>query len=420
MRTVRRRPSPLHHTSMFQFRQPAFWLYAAVVALTGWSTLVEQGLFRQISPAGWALSWALMLLYAAPVVVVILVLDLYEREPTSLLVGALLWGGVAATTLAGIANGGWGLVVADLGGPAFAAKWTAALTAPFVEETLKGLGVVLIYLIARDEVDDVMDGFVYGALVGLGFAVVEDVFYFMAVFGGRPAGVLQGFFLRVLASGLYSHVLYTGLVGMGIGYVVSRRDDTPRARRLAVATGLCAIAVFGHFLWNSPLLDLFPPPPWTGTDLLVVLLAAAVKGLPLLLFVGVAVSLARGRERRWLHGVLAGEVGSGGITARELADLEDPRRRRRARRAMRARAGDRAGRLLGRLQREQVQLASLRGAVARDDDPALVDQRAYCRSMRDALMALPGAAPAEIEDGPPPGDARPGTVPPGPVPGPDR
>ena len=147
----RRRPSPLSHTSLFQLRQPAFWLYAAIVALTGWATLVQQGLFRQISPEGWALSWALMLLYAAPVVTVILVLDLYEREPTSLLVGALVWGGVAATTLAGVANGGWGLVVADLGGPAFAAKWTAALTAPFVEETLKGLGVVLIYLIARGE-----------------------------------------------------------------------------------------------------------------------------------------------------------------------------------------------------------------------------------------------------------------------------
>ncbi len=397
MRVERRRPSPLSHTSLFQVRQPAFWLYAAIVALTGWATLVQQGLFRQISPEGWALSWALMLLYAAPVVAVILVLDLYEREPTSLLVGALVWGGVAATTLAGIANGGWGLVVADLGGPAFAAKWTAALTAPFVEETLKGLGVVLTYLIARGEVDDVMDGFVYGALVGLGFAVVEDVFYFMAVFGGRPAGVLQGFFLRVLSSGLYSHVMYTGLVGMGVGYVVSRRDDTPRGRRLAVAAGLCAIAVFGHFLWNSPLLDLFPPAPWTGTDLLLVPLAAAVKGVPLLLFVGVAVSLARGRERRWLHGMLAGEVGSGGITARELADLEDPRRRRRARRAMRARAGDRAARLLGRLQREQLELASLRAAVARDDDPALVEERAFCRSLRDALMAVPGAAPAQVE-----------------------
>jgi RsiW-degrading membrane proteinase PrsW (M82 family) len=377
----------------------------AILALTGWSTLVQQGVFRQMSPAGWTLSWGLLLLYAGPVVVVVLLLDLYEREPTSLLVAALLWGAVAATTLSGIANGGWGLVVADIGGPAFAAKWTAALTAPLVEEILKGLGVVLIYLIARSEVDDVLDGFVYGALVGLGFAVVEDVFYFMAVFGGRPGGVLQGFLLRVLASGLYSHVLYTGLVGMGVGVVVSRRDDTPLRRRLWIAAGLTAIAILGHFLWNSPLLDLFPASPWSGADLLVVPVAAAVKGAPLLAFVVIAVRLARRRERRWLHGVFAAEVGGDGITEGELADLEDPRRRRRARAAMRARAGERAAGLLARLQREQVSLAMVRARVAREDDPALVEQREYCRSLRDALMAMPGAAPAEAT-GPAPGPPR--------------
>ena len=117
-----------------------------------------------------------------------------------------------------------------VGGPEFAARWTAALTAPFVEEILKGLGVVLIYLIAPDEFDDMMDGFVYGAVCGLGFAVVEDVFYFMGVFGGHPNGVLQGFFVRVVSSGLYSHVLYTGLVGMGIGYFVSRGAPAVRSR----------------------------------------------------------------------------------------------------------------------------------------------------------------------------------------------
>jgi protease PrsW len=397
-----RRPPPrrhaLHHTTLFQLRQPAFWLFAAILALTGWSTLVEQGVFRQISPAGWVLSWALLLLYAAPVVAVVLLLDLYEREPASLLIGALLWGGVAATTLSGIANGGWGLVIANLGGPAFAAKWTAALTAPVVEETLKGLGVVLLYLIARSEFDDVLDGFVYGALVGLGFAVVEDVFYFMAVFGGRPSGVLQGFFLRVVASGLYSHVLYTGLVGMGIGVVVSRRDDAPLGRRLGIAAALTATAVLGHFLWNSPLLDFFPAAPWTGADYLVIPLATGVKGLPLLGFVGLAVTLARRRERRWLRAALAEEVGSSGITERELDDLEDPGRRRHARKTMRARAGDRAAALLARLQREQVNLAMVRTRVARDDDPAVIDQREYCRSLRAALMAMPGAAPAVPPD----------------------
>ena len=152
--------SPLHHARFFQPHAPAFWLYVVVVALTGIVAVGEQNLFREMSPGGWALSWGLVILYAAPVALLIYVLDLYEREPIPLLVAAFVWGAVAATTLSAIGNAGWGVVVARVGGPEFASRWTAALTAPFVEEILKGIGVVLIVLIARDEVDDVMDGFV--------------------------------------------------------------------------------------------------------------------------------------------------------------------------------------------------------------------------------------------------------------------
>ena len=49
------------------------------------------------------------------------------------------------------------------------------------------------------------------------------------------SGILQGFFVRVVASGLYSHVLYTGLVGMGIGYFVSRRQRRPSDQSLEAA-----------------------------------------------------------------------------------------------------------------------------------------------------------------------------------------
>ncbi|MGZ4147308.1 MAG: PrsW family intramembrane metalloprotease [Actinomycetota bacterium] len=392
---TRGRPSPLADGTIFQPRRPAFWVYLAILAATGFVLFGEQSFFHRMSPVGWLLSWALLAIYALPVFLLVYLLDLYEREPLSLVIGALLWGAIAATTLAGYANDGWGLVVARVGGPAFAARWTAALTAPFVEEMLKGLGVVLIYLIAPGEVDDMMDGFVYGAVCGLGFAVVEDVFYFMGVFGGRPSGVLKGFFVRVVASGLYSHVLYTGLVGMGIGYVVSRRERRPLGRRVAVVAGLSAVAVLAHFLWDSPLLDLFPARPWSGTDWLVIPLATAVKGLPLLVFVVVAVVLARRRERKWLETALAGEVGASGVSAAELLVLERPKRRRAAVRDMRRRAGPRAGALLRRLHREQVTLAMIRSKVAVDDDPGLVAQRAYCGSLRDALRAIPGAAPAD-------------------------
>jgi protease PrsW len=386
--------STLHHARFLQPRLPAFWLYASVVALTAIVAIAEQNLFRELSPGGWALSWVLVLLYAAPVAILIYLLDLYEREPIPLLVASFVWGAVAATTLAAIANAGWGIVVARLGSPEFASRWTAALTAPFVEEILKGVGIVLIVLIARDEVDDVMDGFVYGALCGLGFAIVEDVFYFVAVFGGDVGGVFQGFFIRVIASGLYSHVLYSGLVGMAIGIVVSRRDDRPLRARLLPAAALTGAAVLGHFLWNSPILEFFPPHPWDGAEWFVIPLATAVKGLPLLFFVVIAVRLAHERERRWLRTTLAAELDGDVLTDDELAILLSPMRRRRARRAMRERAGERAARLLRRLQREQVNLAMVRSRVRSDADPALVGQRAVCRSLHDALDAIPGAASA--------------------------
>jgi protease PrsW len=381
--------------SLWRPGEPAFWVWAGFTALGALLIWNQQDLLRSISPTGWALSWFLLLLYALPVLVTVYLLDLYEREPLSLVGGALLWGALAAAGLAALGNDGWGLVVARLGGPEFASRWTAALTAPIVEESLKGIGVVLIYLIARDEFDDAMDGFVYGAVCGLGFAIVEDVFYFVSVFGGTVGGVLTGFFVRVLASGLYSHVLYTGLVGMGIGIIVSRREPAPASRRWAQGCVLFTVAAAGHFLWNSPLLDFFPRQPWTGVDWILVPLATAVKGLPMLLFLATAVALARRRERRWLDQMLGFEVTVHSVSPEELATLRDPRRRRGAKRDMRRRAGAKAAALLGRLQREQVNLAMIRSRVGDGDDPALVRQREYCRSLRSALEAMPGAARAQ-------------------------
>jgi protease PrsW len=381
--------------SLFQWRQPAFWLYAVIVTVTGLYTISQQQLFQELSPTGWALSWVLLLVYGLPLFLAIYLLDLYEREPMSLVIGALVWGAVAATVLAGIANEGWGAVVARLGGPVFAAEWTAALTAPFVEETLKAVGVVLIYLIARDEMDDMMDGFVYGAMVGLGFTLVEDVFYFIAIFGGTAGGVLAGFYVRVVSSGLYGHVLYTGLSGMGIAYFVSRRDEVSFGRRLAVAVGLLAAAVAAHFLWNSPWLNFFPAQLDSVGDWVGIPVAAAIKGLPLLLVVVVLVRLARRRERMWLETALRSEIDSPALSEAELRVLLDPSLKRRSRREMRARAGDGAARLLKRLQREQVNLAMVRARASSDDDPELVRERALIKSLRDGLRSIPGAALAE-------------------------
>jgi protease PrsW len=381
-------------TSLFQLREPAFWVYVLLVVGTGLQAVGQQVSLRAMSPSGWALSWLLLLLYLVPVFVVVYLLDAYEREPLSLVFGALLWGAVAATSLAGLANRDWGAVVARLLGPDVAARWAAALTAPLVEETLKAVGVVLLYLIARSEINGVVDGFVYGAMVGLGFAVVENVFYFVGQFGGQPAGVLGGFFVRVLASGLYGHVLYTGLTGMGIAWFVTRTDQR-LARRLLVAGGLCLLAVLAHFLWNSPLLNLLPTGEVTPLEQLVAIpLAAAIKGIPFLVLVVLLVGLARRQERRWLEAAAAGELGGPALTAEDLYVLEQPRRRWRARRAMRRRAGRRAAALLRRLQRQQLSLAMLRTRLGDNDDPDLIGQRQRIAQTREALGAAIAGSPA--------------------------
>jgi protease PrsW len=387
-----RRPRWGHRTSLFQFGQPAFYLFVLLIGLTGWFTAIQQNVFRQVAPDGWVLSWLLLFLYALPVFLLVYFLDLYEREPISLVVGAFLWGAVAATTLGALANIGWGAVIARSLNPEFAARWVPALTAPWTEEILKAIGVVLIYLIARREIDDIMDGFVYGAMVGLGFAVVENVFYFIAVFGGETEGVLIGFFLRVIASGLYGHVLYTGLSGMGVAYFTTRRSEASLGKRLTVAMGLFAVAMVAHFVWNSPLLDFFPEPPFEGVEFLQVLFATAVKGVPLLAFVAVMVRLARRREHRWLQAALADEVGKEGILEDEMAILETPRGRRRARKEIGLSNGPAASDMLKRLHRQQINLAMVATRVE-SEHPDLLRQRAHCKAIRDLLEAIPRSRP---------------------------
>ena len=400
------RPHWGYQTSLWQVRQPAFWLFAVLLAITTIFSIIIQASFADLTPGGWVLSWFLLALYAVPVVIAILALDLYEREPLSLQIGAFLWGAFAATSMSIFANQGWGLALINWFGIDFAGRWAPALTAPFTEEITKGVGVILIYLIARREIDDLMDGFVYGALVGLGFTIVEDVFYFVNVFGGDPGGVLQGFFVRVIASGLYGHVLYTGLFGMGVAYFVSRRRDVTLGKRLGIAALLIGAGIFAHFLWNSPWLDLYPTGELdTVGKYLQVILATAVKGLPFLGVLALMLGLARRREHRWLRAALATEVGEEGIYPDELAVLERPSARRRARREMAARAGPQAAKVLKSLQKAQINLAMVATRVHQQDHPDLVRQRQYCKSLRDWLIAYapPGPpAPPSPPAGTPP------------------
>jgi RsiW-degrading membrane proteinase PrsW (M82 family) len=394
-----------YQTSFWQRRQPAFWLFVVTLVLTGFVAIGQQLDMISFATEAWFLTLVLLAVYAVPVVLVIYLLDMYEREPVSILAAALLWGGIVATTLSIYTNTPLEELVFKLtGDPAFTQDWSAALTAPFVEEGFKALGIILLLSIARAEMDDVLDGFIWGAMVGIGFLVVEDVFYFVRAYastGGGYAGIVEMFFIRIIGAGPYSHFLYTGLIGMGIAFYATRLD-VPWGRRVAVGVALAAAGVAAHFFWNSPLLvDLLgegSPMEW--------LVYTTAKGLPMLIGLLLLVRLARGRERRWFERFAAAQVDDGTITTADLHELGSVRRRWRARREAARLKGSPGRRLKGLIQRQQINLAMVASRVMAPDHPDLVKQRDLVRALKGEYAALPGGVDPETAAAQP-GGARP-------------
>jgi RsiW-degrading membrane proteinase PrsW (M82 family) len=380
-----------YQTSFWQRRRPAFWLFVITLVITGLDFLAQQMQMIAAVPAAWFTTVILLVPYALPVVAIIYFLDLYEHEPISILAAAVLWGGIAATTLSMYTNTPlMELIFKVTGDPTFTQSWSAALTAPFVEEGFKAMGVILLIAIARPELDDVLDGFVWGAMVGIGFLLVEDVFYFVRAFAetGTYDTLFGMFMIRILGAGPYSHFLYTGLVGMGIAYYTTRTDQT-WSRRLGIGLLLAAAGVAAHFFWNSPIFSgLADEGGLFGWAAYV-----TVKGLPMLIGLILVVRMARQKERVWFRAFSQTFFDDGAITEAELEELGGLRARRRARKAA-GRAKGRAGaKLKGQIQRQQINLAMVMSRYGSEQHPEVARQQQFVLGMKAQLAAM-GTAPA--------------------------
>ena len=124
------------------------------------------------------LSVVLLDLFALPFLWFIAHVDRYEREPAKLALLGFVWGGLAAPwVLALTGNGAVLSIYAKLFGVDFASSWGPPLTAPFVEESSKYIGLILLFLLARNHVRSAYDGLLLGAFTGLGFQVFENFQY---------------------------------------------------------------------------------------------------------------------------------------------------------------------------------------------------------------------------------------------------
>jgi protease PrsW len=177
-------------------------------------------------------------------------LDRYEKEPKLLLGAAFVWGVVIAGGGAYILNTAFGIGIYALTGSEGAAEFgTTSIVAPIIEEGLKGLAVLVVFLMFRNEFDSVLDGVVYAAVTAMGFAAIENVLYIYR--NGYLESGWEGFWvlvvIRVLLVG-WMHPFFTAFTGIGLA--IARMTRNVLAKVIAIPTGY-AIAVVAHAFHNT-------------------------------------------------------------------------------------------------------------------------------------------------------------------------
>ena len=176
-------------------------------------------------------------------------LDRYEKEPLILLIGVFTWGMVVAAGGAYIINTVFGITVFSLTGSESTSDLaTGSISAPFVEESLKGMSVLLVFLFFHREFDSVMDGIVYAGVTALGFASTENVIYIWRGFNaGGWEGLFQLVIIRVILVG-WQHPFYTAFTGIGLAF--ARMSRSWLVQFIAPITGF-GLAMFTHSLHNT-------------------------------------------------------------------------------------------------------------------------------------------------------------------------
>ena len=355
----------------------------AIVAL---GTYAAQSIADGDGAAPFAVALPLALLPVPLLVAVVLWIDRLEPEPRANLIFAFGWGaGIAALTALIVNTADLQYVTMPALGASTGEYVAATFGAPVIEETLKGLVLIGLLWRRRAEFDGPTDGVVYAAMVGLGFAMIENVGYYVnAVVSPHRGGIaLLGytFVLRGLLSPLL-HPIFTSMTGLGVAYAAERR----RGGEWAVGLGLASAMVL-HGIWNG--LSLYGQ---AG-------LAAGYGGMMVVL-AGLATVLVKDRRRviGLIRHNLPGYERTGLVTPDDIAMLSDVRSRTAARGWARAidNSGGSSGGPLGDLHTvtamSDYQLAATELALARAKaDQGVLDFNAFAFREHELLTLMSAA-----------------------------
>jgi RsiW-degrading membrane proteinase PrsW (M82 family) len=330
-------------------------LVALAVAGAGLAWIVPRLLAGATGPLQVTVVVLLALVPFVGLVLAVKWIDAWEPEPRGLVLVAVTWGAGVGPALAAGTNGAFQYATSGVVGSEAAATLTALVSAPITEETLKGLGIVVVLLVGRGQLRGPVDGVVYAFAVGAGFAAVENLQYFLTYWDNVTAVFIQRGLMTPMV-----HPMFTLCTGLAIGIATNRRGP---GRWWIVLPGWLAAIVL-HALWNLTAVS---------GSFSVLYLSFQV---PLFGAVVLLVLWLRGREKQAIRLGLRDYHRAGWISAEEVTMIMSTRSRRDAVAWAGRRGGGRRESMLD-FQRTAVQLALARrrllasGGSVTDDERAL-------------------------------------------------
>jgi RsiW-degrading membrane proteinase PrsW (M82 family) len=299
------------------FQQPAKsrnalfgWAVTGFVVIGVFGIALLGYLFLALGPVLLIAGGFLALLPLVAVAFGLLWIDRWEPEPRGLLVFGFLWGAIMSVAIALIVDIAAQYTDYVLGiSPDLGDVLGTVVQAPVVEEAAKGLGVLLIFLIARKYFDGPVDGIVYAVAIAGGFAFTENILYFaqsMASGGIVSAEIGLTFFVRGIMSP-FAHAMFTAVTGLFIGWWGSKS--------VSGGIGGFFVGLLGAMLLHAI---------WNGTSYLGLIgwfLLYVVVQVPLFAGAIVLVVKLRKREAKLTQERLAEYAAAGWISPDEVATL---------------------------------------------------------------------------------------------------
>ncbi len=358
------------------------WLIAGTgllfLAISAALTLILNGLitFSTLAEYGVLSVLAAIFIPAIPATGIFLLvnfIDRFEREPWFLRLAAFLWGALIAIPPALLIERRVDSLLADLLGLNTSDVVRSAfqgLNAGITEETIKGLGLLLLFVILRDEFDNVTDGIVYGALIGAGFAMVENFHYFAVDFKQFPIFLI----VYRIVLGWLGHSTFTACFGAALGYV---RHTRVRWRHAVIPLAGYLTAVGLHSFFDfvtfqaSVVLNTYPGNNNVSFLSLLALIGDYIPPFLAQMFLLYILIKSLAHEAAVIREFLAVEVSNGIVNVDEYALLQNSFQRTRAERRVWSSQGYRQWLRVKALYQTEIGLAFRKWHVSMGDKPKL-------------------------------------------------